>query len=91
MAENYYQDNSSKWSESINGTKTSTNSVNSELRLYDICRGNLPASLCDTIGKVVRDKGIDIGGNPKAVMQPMLKFDEKGKVIGGSINITVRF
>jgi hypothetical protein len=90
MAENQ-NDKYSTLANRINGVEASTNSTNSELRLLDICRGQLPTSLCDTIGKVVRDKGIDIGGNPKAIMQPMLKFDKSGKVIGGSINITVRF
>ena len=88
MAETNFQN---YFSNSNNGEGKSTNSNSSESRLRDICNGRLPLSLCDTIGKVVKNKGIEIAGNPKAIMKPMLKFDSNGKVVGGSINITVRF
>lgn len=88
----YEKDKYAKLSDKINGVETSTNNTNSEMRLLGICSRDLPSSVCDTIASVVRNKGIpvEVGVKQNAVVRPSLKFSN-GKIVGGSISITIKF
>lgn len=61
-----------------------------EREVREHCEKVLPDKVCREIEKVIRDKGIEVNKEPKAVVRPE-PIIKDGKVVGGKVTIEVNF
>lgn len=61
-----------------------------EDKVREACEKALPEKVCKAVEKVIRDRGVEISREPKAVVRPEPVFRD-GKLDGGKIVIEIRF
>jgi len=61
-----------------------------EREVRDHCEKVLPERVCREVEKIIREKGIEVYREPKAVVRPQ-PIIKDGKVVGGELFIKVTF